>query len=216
MTKRIPFLASALILAFITLVPARPAFSQNQDVFVEDVEIRGNRRIPKESILYYVQSKPQDRFDQNLANRDLQAILQMGLFDPLGTKLYIEDGPRGGKIIIFQVKEYPLIRDLQYRGLKAATESDVLLRSLQRALHRDEAGRRPVFGGDERMQTDAHWRDYVLELDAGSNASAVWVDEACARLLAVLVRESIPVCSFQTRQLDLEDAFLHVTKGRVA
>ncbi|HMV83188.1 MAG TPA: outer membrane protein assembly factor BamA [Blastocatellia bacterium] len=132
MTKRIPFLASALILAFITLVPARPAFSQNQDVFVEDVEIRGNRRIPKESILYYVQSKPQDRFDQNLANRDLQAILQMGLFDPLGTKLYIEDGPRGGKIIIFQVKEYPLIRDLQYRGMKSATESEVLTRFKER------------------------------------------------------------------------------------
>src|SRR5690349_19825375 len=100
MTKRITFLASALILVFVTIVSVRPAFSQTQDVLVEDVEIRGNRRIPRESILYYVQSKPQDRFDLNLAQRDLQAILQMGLFDPLGTKLYVEDGPRGGKIII--------------------------------------------------------------------------------------------------------------------
>jgi len=55
-----------------------------------------------------------------------------------------------------------------------------------------------------------------LELDAGAEAKASWVDEACARLLAVLVREGVPVCRFQTRQLDLEDAFLHVTKGRVA
>lgn len=132
MTKRITFLASALILVFITLVSVRPAFSQNQDVFVEDVEIRGNRRIPRESILYYVQSKQQDRFDQSLANRDLQAILQMGLFDPLGTKLYVEDGPRGGKIIIFQVKEYPIIRGLEYRGLKSATESEVLTRFKER------------------------------------------------------------------------------------
>jgi outer membrane protein insertion porin family len=132
MTKRITFLASALILVFVTLVSVRPAFSQTQDVLVEDVEIRGNRRIPRESILYYVQSKPQDRFDLNLAQRDLQAILQMGLFDPLGTKLYVEDGPRGGKIIIFQVKEYPIIRDLQYRGLKSATESEVLTRFKER------------------------------------------------------------------------------------
>lgn len=132
MTKRITFLASALILVFVTLVSVRPAFSQNQDVFVEDVEIRGNRRIPRESILYYVQSKPQDRYDINLAQRDLQAILQMGLFDPIGTKLYVEDGPRGGKIIIFQVKEYPIIRDLQYRGLKSATESEVLTRFKER------------------------------------------------------------------------------------
>jgi ABC-2 type transport system ATP-binding protein len=55
-----------------------------------------------------------------------------------------------------------------------------------------------------------------LELAAGAEVKAVWVDEACARLLQVLVKENVPVCSFQTRELDLEDAFLHVTKGRVA
>ncbi|MGH9799177.1 MAG: POTRA domain-containing protein, partial [Blastocatellia bacterium] len=132
MTKRITFLASALILVLVTLVSVRPAYSQNQDVFVEDVEIRGNRRIPRESILYYVQSKPQDRFDLGLAQRDLQAVLQMGLFDPLGTRLYVEDGPRGGKIIIFQVKEYPIIRDLQYRNMKSVTESEVLTRFKER------------------------------------------------------------------------------------
>ena len=70
MTKRITFLASALILVFVTLVSVRPAFSQTQDVLVEDVEIRGNRRIPRESILYYVQSKPGDRYNQSLAQRD--------------------------------------------------------------------------------------------------------------------------------------------------
>jgi outer membrane protein insertion porin family len=42
------------------------------------VEIRGNRRIPRESVLYYVQSKPQDRFDLGLARRDLQSIIVQG------------------------------------------------------------------------------------------------------------------------------------------
>ena len=142
MTKRITFLASALILVFITLVSVRPAFSQNQDVFVEDVEIRGNRRIPRESILYYVQSKQQDRFDQSLANRDLQAILQMGLFDPLGTKLYVEDGPRGGKVIVIEVREYPIIRDIQYRNLKSATESEILTRLKERRVGVGESSSR--------------------------------------------------------------------------
>jgi hypothetical protein len=27
---------------------------------------------------------------------------------------------------------------------------------------RDESGRRPVYGGTERFQSDPHWRDYVL------------------------------------------------------
>src|SRR5262249_38887085 len=40
--------------------------------------------------------------------------------------------PRGGKVIIFQVKEYPIIRALEYRGMKSATESEVLTRFKER------------------------------------------------------------------------------------
>src|SRR5215467_12229122 len=90
MTRGVTFLAIAFILALVFFDSVRPTLAQTpqagQEAVVEDVEIRGNRRIPKESILYYVQSKPQDRFDLALAQRDLQAILGMGLFDPLATK----------------------------------------------------------------------------------------------------------------------------------
>ena len=27
---------------------------------------------------------------------------------------------------------------------------------------RDESGRRPVYGGTEKLQTDPHWKDYIL------------------------------------------------------
>src|SRR5215475_7350769 len=126
MTRGLFFLASAIVIAivlFISVSPALAQSSQTSEAFVEDVEIRGNRRIPRESVLYYVQSKPQDRFDLSLAQRDLQAIIQMGLFDPLATKLFVEDGPRGGKVIIFQVKEYPIIRALFFPNDTATTES---------------------------------------------------------------------------------------------
>src|SRR5262244_2108974 len=135
MTRGVFFLASAIVIAIVSFVTVRPALAQSpqaSEAFVEEIEIRGNRRIPRESVLYYVQSKPQDRFDLSLAQHDLQAIIQMGLFDPLATKLFVEDGPRGGKIIIYQVKEYPIIRDLQYRNMKSATESEVLTRFKER------------------------------------------------------------------------------------
>src|SRR5262245_59058970 len=135
MTRGIFFLASAIAIAIVSFVSVRPALAQSpqaSEAFVEEIEIRGNRRIPRESVLYYVQSKPQDRFDLGLAQRDLQSIIQMGLFDPLATKLFVEDGPRGGKIIIFQVKEYPIIRQIDYRGMKSATESEVLTRWKER------------------------------------------------------------------------------------
>src|SRR5262245_48108347 len=131
MTRVLIFLASSIVL-FVSVSPTLAQSPQASEAFVEEVEIRGNRRIPRESVLYYVQSKPQDRFDMNLAQRDLQSIIQMGLFDPLFTKLFVEDGPRGGKIIIFQVKEYPIIRAMEYRGMKSATESEVLTRFKER------------------------------------------------------------------------------------
>ncbi|HVG64135.1 MAG TPA: ABC transporter ATP-binding protein [Hyalangium sp.] len=53
-----------------------------------------------------------------------------------------------------------------------------------------------------------------LELEPGATRSQV--DEAAARLLAALVGAGVPVCAFSHRELNLEDAFMTVTKGRVA
>jgi ABC-2 type transport system ATP-binding protein len=53
-----------------------------------------------------------------------------------------------------------------------------------------------------------------LELEAG--AGPVQVDAAAAVLLATLVSAGLPVCAFSPRERNLEDAFMTVTKGRVA
>jgi ABC-2 type transport system ATP-binding protein len=53
-----------------------------------------------------------------------------------------------------------------------------------------------------------------LELKQGPPASG-WAEEAAARLLKVLISADLPVCSFQARELDLEDAFMTVTQGKV-
>ena len=101
-------------------------------MIIEDIEVRGNRRIPKETILYSVQSKPGDLYSEAAARRDFEAVISMGVFDPLLAKLHVIDGPRGGKIIVFEVREYPIIRDIQYRRLKSVTESEALTRFKER------------------------------------------------------------------------------------
>ncbi len=55
-----------------------------------------------------------------------------------------------------------------------------------------------------------------VHLEHEGGAAADWVDAAAARLLAVLVGAGVPVCAFSHRERNLEDAFMHVTKGRVA
>jgi len=109
----------------------RQALAQN-NMIIEDIEVRGNRRIPRDTVLYSVQSKPGDLYSEAAARRDFEAVISMGVFDPLHAKLLAVDGPRGGKIIIFEVREYPIIRDIQYRRLKSVTESEALTRFKER------------------------------------------------------------------------------------
>ncbi len=134
MTRRIDFLVRILFILSLIAFFAPAALGQDPpaDAVVEEVEIRGNRRIPRESILYYIQSKSGDRYSPELARRDLEAIVAQGWFDPIQTKILTDTGARGGVILIFQVREYPIIRDIQYRGLKSATESEILTRWKER------------------------------------------------------------------------------------
>ena len=39
--------------------------------------------------------------------------------------------------------------------------ADEISRRLVSTFQRDSHGRRPVFGANEKLQTDPHWRDYV-------------------------------------------------------
>jgi outer membrane protein insertion porin family len=57
-------------------------------------------------------------------SRDLKSLWAQNLFKDV--KVLVKDGERGGKVIIFRVTENPIIRDLQFKGLKSITESDVL------------------------------------------------------------------------------------------
>jgi ABC-2 type transport system ATP-binding protein len=54
-----------------------------------------------------------------------------------------------------------------------------------------------------------------LELTASEKPAKDWAEEAAVRLLKLLIAADLPVCSFRARELDLEDAFMTVTKGKV-
>ena len=59
------------------------------------------------------------------------------------------------------------------------------------------------------------WVRLHLELAPGETPRAGWVEEAGARLLKVAVGADLPVCALRARELDLEDAFMTVTRGKV-
>lgn len=100
--------------------------TSRQQQLVEDVDIQGNRRLRDDDLLYYIKTRPGDVYNPQQIERDLKELLSLNFFDKVETKVFVEPGVRGGVRVIFQVKELPIIRDLQFVGLKAVPESDVL------------------------------------------------------------------------------------------
>jgi len=101
-----------------TIVPAQQV--------VESVDIQGNRRLRDEDLMYYIKTRPGDVYDPASLERDLRELLSLNFFDKTATRVLTEDGVRGGVNVIFEVKELPIIRDLQFKGAKALAESDIL------------------------------------------------------------------------------------------
>lgn len=122
-------IAAALVLPragnFAGILVAASAAENKQQV-VESVDIQGNRRLRDEDLLYYIKTRPGDTYDPAALERDLRELLSLNFFDKTATRVLTTPGARGGINVIFEVKELPIIRDLQFTGLKAVQESDVL------------------------------------------------------------------------------------------
>lgn len=102
-------------------------FNQAQDPpqRIEEVRIVGNRRIPESTIVYYIQTKENDPYNEQQILRDFRGLLRTNFF--ADAKVYLDQGETG-VIVIFEVKERPLIRSIEYEGMKSFKESDVLER----------------------------------------------------------------------------------------
>ena len=94
-----------------------------QKEFIENIEVRGTRRVPQETVKFHILSKSDDFLDPVLLRRDFRTVWETGYFDDV--RIELEDGERG-KIVIFWVTERPMIRSIKYEGLKSVPVTEVL------------------------------------------------------------------------------------------
>ena len=90
-------------------------------VTVEKVNIVGNRRIPESDIEVLLSTKVGQPFSADAVDADIRNIYGRGHFADV--KSYVEDGPKGGRIVTFEVKEWPLILVIRYEGFKSIDPS---------------------------------------------------------------------------------------------
>jgi outer membrane protein insertion porin family len=89
-------------------------------------QVIGNRRIPKESILARLFSRPGDPYDPAVVERDFNSLWNTGYFDDVR----IEKVPGSGCLqLLIYVREKPTISEINFKGLNAISVSDVLERT---------------------------------------------------------------------------------------
>jgi outer membrane protein insertion porin family len=99
------------------------AASWSQTDIISEIDVTGNRRIPKETVLARIFTHPGDIYDPASLERDFNALWNTGYFEDI--RFTREQTPKGWRLTI-AVKEKPTIREINYVGLSSVTTSDVL------------------------------------------------------------------------------------------
>src|SRR4051794_9530908 len=82
---------------------------------ITEVRIEGNSSIPVEQIRAKIKSHAGSPLDQRLIEADLKSLLGTKWFSDVSP--YYDDDPKGkGYILIFAVKEMPVLSHVEFRG----------------------------------------------------------------------------------------------------
>ena len=114
--------ARLFLLALVAATTTALAVAQQAQT-IDSIRVIGNRRIPKETVLARLFTHPGDTYDPISIERDFNSLWNTGYFENL--RIEREDTEKGIILDIF-VKEKPTIREINYKGLNAISQSDVL------------------------------------------------------------------------------------------
>jgi outer membrane protein insertion porin family len=111
--------------------PAEQPKAQPGGQVIEDIQFRGGRRVPLETMRATITTKKGDIYNEEDVHRDFMLLWNSGRFDDI--HLETEQGPGGGIILRYIVTERRVVRSIKYGpGLKSLTVSEVLDRFKER------------------------------------------------------------------------------------
>jgi outer membrane protein insertion porin family len=99
------------------------SLAPGQQELIAGIEVRGNRRIPAETVKARIFSRAGDVYDEAALERDFNSLWNTGYFDDV--RIEKVEGPKCIQLVIY-VREKPTIREINYKGLSAVSQSDIL------------------------------------------------------------------------------------------
>ena len=119
-------LAPGILLALTAGVSAAVAAQDApaaRPVIVERVDVRGNQYLPKDTILYYVSTKPGSLYNEDVIRADFRRLWDAGFLENMSVEE--SDTPSGNKALLFSVSERKRVQIVDFRGSKALTKTSI-------------------------------------------------------------------------------------------
>src|SRR3989304_4492758 len=114
------FFFTTLISLFLSLSLTRIGFCQENII---RIDIEGSRRIETDLIRINLSAKVGDPLSQETVSNDIKKIYKLGFFDDVSAE--VEKTPEG-VILIYNVKEKPVVVDLRVKGNKKIKTDEIL------------------------------------------------------------------------------------------
>lgn len=114
----------ALVVGGMVALAGRPLAAQElpESATVEKVDVQGNQFLQKDTLLFYVSTKPGERFDEWRLKEDFRRLWDTGFLDDM--RLDVLDGVKG-KVVVFSIKERKRVQIVDYRGTKALSTTNI-------------------------------------------------------------------------------------------
>jgi len=85
--------------------PRPPAKEPVAGRIIETFEISGLRSMRSDKLMAQVKTKPGEPYNQKQVAADFQSLLALGFFDTEHSRVQLEEGDRGGLVVIFELIE---------------------------------------------------------------------------------------------------------------
>ena len=109
-----------LLISFLFYLSLTPLFAE----IVEKIEIQGNERISKETILLFSKTKIKDDLNSNHINEILKSLYDTNFFLDVSVEFK-------SKILTILVDENPIIENITYNGIKSKTLKEKITKDLK-------------------------------------------------------------------------------------
>ncbi len=112
----------ALALA-ISQIAEKITVQVNRHKVIAEIRVEGNERIGDDAILAQIKSSVGSVLRPDIVREDIRSIYNMGFFEDI--RVDVKDSPKG-KILIFYVKENPIVQRIEIKGNRHIDTKDIM------------------------------------------------------------------------------------------